>query len=125
MKSVAEYIVDNIPYAKQTREHFLPQNVYIDTTSIWLKEALKKAYQMKDATRHKRLKSIVVKNLAIGSYVYSNDDKFGLGRVVRFFDTDDSLMLVHFNERELPTMCSRNNLTTVHDETNRKLKIIY
>ncbi len=124
MYSVIEYITDNVPYAKKVYKAFLPMNVFVDTTDTVLKSNLQMAHKMKDKTRAQRLKSLVDREVSIGSYLYSGDIDYGLGRVVSFFK-DETMMLVMFNERELPTMCSRNNLTTIHDDDNRKLKVIW
>ena len=110
---------------KYLRLYFMNKNVFIDTTEKRLVDNLKIPFELSDKTYNQKLKAMSKSILGLGSYVYSSDDEFGLGRVTKFFDSDDSLMLVHFNERELPTMCSRNNLTTIHDDVDRKLKLIY
>ena len=109
---------------KYLRLYYREKGIFMDTTDKRVIDNLKIPFELSDKTYTQKLRAMSKPELDVGSYVHSDDEEFGLGRVTRFF-LDESLMLVLFNERELPTMCSRNNLTTVHDETNRKLKIIY
>ena len=113
MYSVKEYIVDNVPSAKYVRLAYLKENIFIDTRDEWILSALRVSHMDSDGpmSRTKRLKAIKDRDLAIGSYLFCGHDEYGLGRVVRFFETDDSLMLVLFDERSLPIMCGRKTMT--------------
>ncbi len=51
--------------------------------------------------------------------VYCNDLEYGSGVITKLFDND--MMFVKFNSRELQTMCNSKTLTTIHDETKRKI----
>jgi len=123
MRSINEYIVDKNPSMKYLRLYFREKGIFIDTTDRRLIENLKIPFDMKGKSRTKMLSLMTDSELAIGSYLYCDDIDYGLGVVTKFFE-DETLMLVLFNERDLPTMCHRINLVTVHDDTNRKLKRI-
>ena len=62
-----------------------------------------------------------MKEVLKGSLLYSN--KFGTGEVERIFN-DGDLMLVRFNSEAIPIMCSKNKMTTVHDNNHEKLRLI-
>ena len=125
MISIEAYIADNKPSMKYLRLHYRKLGVYIDTTNRRLIDNLKLVFELKDKPKKEVLKLMSKPTLDVGSYVFCDDEEFGLGRVTQYFAMDDSLMLVLFNDRKLPTMCDRNKLTTVHDEKKRKLKVIY
>ena len=125
MKTVTEYIAENIPSIRYLREHYMKMDVYIDTRSEDMLFNLKKAHELRDKSKTETIKAMRQPVLSIGSYIHCKDEDYDLGRVTQFFHDDDGLMLVHFKERKLPTMCSRTLLTTVHDDTARKLKVIY
>lgn len=61
------------------------------------------------------------RDVARGSLLYC--DRFGTGEVTKLF-TDNDLMLVKFSNIDIPFMCSRKHMTTVHDEVKSKLKLI-
>lgn len=109
---------------KYLRLYYRDKNVFIDTTDKNLINNLKIPFEFKDKKYKEKLSYMNKPILDIGSYLYCNYDDYGLGRVTKMFDSDDTLMLVLFEERDLPTMCDRKKLTTVHDEVNRKLKLI-
>ena len=54
-----------------------------------------------------------------GDFVYCCSDGFGRGTIDKLLN--DGLMLVKFNKRELPTLCSSESMTTLHDEVKRKV----
>lgn len=62
-----------------------------------------------------------LREIAKGSLLYC--DRFGTGEVTRLF-TDNDLMLVKFSNIDIPFMCSRKHMTTVHDEVKSKLRLI-
>ena len=58
-------------------------------------------------------------NPKVGDYVYCDYEGFGRGTITKMFD--ESLMLIKFDNRALPTMCSSSSMTTVHDDVKRKI----
>ncbi len=60
-----------------------------------------------------------LKKVSLNDYVYCNHEGFGRGVVMSIFE--DDLMLVKFDKRELPTMCSSSTFVTVFDDIKRKL----
>jgi len=58
--------------------------------------------------------------VSVGDYVYVDDFDYGRGEVIKIFK-DKELMLVKFDARTLPTMCSAKTFTTVHDDKKRQL----
>ena len=54
-----------------------------------------------------------------GMTVWCDDLEFGRGVITSL--SDNEFMLVKFDRRELQTMCNRRTLTTIHDETKRKI----
>jgi len=125
MKSVEEYITKHNPSMKYLRLYFRDKGIFIDTTDRRVVDNLRLPHELKSKTSTQVLKAMSRPSLDVDSYLWAEDDDYGLGRVVQFYKTDDDLMLVLFEERDLPTMCSRKSMTTVHDNENRKLKLIY
>ena len=123
MKSINEYIVDNNPSMKYLRLYYREKGIFLNSTDRRLIDNLRLPYELKGKSRKHILSCLSSSDLTDGTYLYSSDEDYGLGRVVKLFD-DKTLMLVLFNERELPTMCHRDRLVTVHDDTERKLKKI-
>ena len=122
METIEEYIARLNPSMKYLRLHYRKLGIYIDTSNKRLIDNLRLAYELKGSRG--LAKKMSKPTLRVGSYIYSSDIEYGLGRVTQIFKDEDS-MLVLFNERSIPTMCSIKKMTTIHDETARKLEVIY
>jgi len=125
METIEEYIARLNPSMKYVRLHYRKLDVFIDSTDRRLVDNLKIPHELSGTSKSNMVKKMSKPTMSIGSYLYSDDEEYGLGRVHTFFSSDESLMLVQFKERKLPTMCSRTNMTTSHDDVVRKLKLIY
>ncbi len=123
MQSVLEYIASEIPYAKQVRETFRKKGIFVDTREEWLLKNLQLSHLYKDLDFKERLSKLNNREVKVGSWLWSKDEEFELGRVSQLLSYD--LMTVHFNKRELKTMCNSEKLITAHDKVKRKLKVIY
>lgn len=125
IESVDEYVATNIPYAKEVHTHFRQYGIYVDTRSELLLSNLKLAYKLnKEGMSSKDILShLGKKDISVGTWVYCNDEEYGLGRVTSMLN--DDMMTVMFNARKLNTICNSKNMITIHDNKPRKLKVIY
>ena len=115
----------NIVYNKTLKGKYY--NIRIDVQSIELKGALKKAYQLKKELDfgekmiinylQKDNKEIEVLNMKEGQKIYNSE--LGNGIVVSLHS--EGLMLVKFDTKQYPCMCSQKGYT-VYDDRKRKLE---
>lgn len=135
-----------IPSMKQLFRCLRANGIFIDTQDSQLKAFIQKCYFLANEKDYgiehrmayfrlgtiedrltqleKRISKMEVKtnSLSIGTFLYCKDENFGNGVVVMIY-SDEDLMVVKFENRELPTMCSAKKLCTVHDNIQRKLYI--
>lgn len=110
------------------KEKISKEGKSLEYIKSYFAEVMKREIEGKDITHiYKRLlqnkytyegKRVLVK----GDIIYCEDLEFGNGIVETLFE-DSTLMLVKFIRRDLPTMCDRKTMTTVHDDIKRKLKL--
>ncbi len=90
-------------------------SIKYNLTSVQLWFLFEKLLQGKFEILYEREK-LTKECLRVGLYVSCKE--YGRGKIISL--NSNNLMVVHFNSRKLPTMCSQDGYT-VHDETKRKI----
>lgn len=108
-REIKEYVIDNECSSDEVKSRF-----NLDSKQMWF--LFDKLLQEKYNHLYKREK---LTKVSMSDYVYCDHEGFGRGIIMSIFDED--LMLVKFDKRELPTMCSSSTFVTVFDEVKRKL----
>ena len=128
---VKKYISDQIPSMKKLFKVFREQGIFLDTQCKATKGLIRKAYQLKEQGLNEKERRLFFQlenvaelikpnaELKKGSIVYCSDPEYGMGEVFQLLSGD--MMWVKFSVRPLNTMCSSKLMTTIHDDTKRKL----